>query len=246
VPTTSARWDHDATWSRLLVRRDEPPPVTLDPAAVLGEIVTATAGFRDQFYGLVPHVIEERNADEQERPRLVTCGVIDPGRCAWGERSLRFAGQRWQHPRVDLATMEPGPLRRWVADRLVPKVVLATQTKVLEAALDVDGTWVPSTPVIAVHADRELLGRVAAVLLAPPVSAWAASAYAGVALTSDAIKLSARQVLEIPLPTDVAAWSLAARAIEAGEVMETARLMTAAYRCEANVTQWWANRWQPS
>jgi hypothetical protein len=142
--------------------------------------------------------------------------------------------------------MVEAPLRRWVVDRLVPKVVLATQTKVLEAAIDVDGAWFPSTPVIAVHADTGLLGRVAAVLLAPPISAWAASAYAGVALTSEAIKLSARQVLEIPLPTNEAAWALAARAIEAGDVFETGRLMTAAYRCDAEVTGWWANRWQPS
>jgi hypothetical protein len=89
-----------------------------------------------------------------------------------------------------------------------------------------------------------LLFRVAAVLLAPPVSAWASSVYAGVALTSDAIKLSARQVREIPLPSNEAAWERGAEALAAGEVLEAGTLMTAAYGCEADVTDWWANRWQ--
>ena len=246
VCTTSARWEQSATWSRFLVRRDEAPSVVLEGRDRLGQIVSATAGFREQFYGLVPFVVDRLDADGRAFPRLVTCGVIDPGHCAWGERSLRFAGRRWQHPRVDLAAMTDGPLRRWVVDRLEPKVVLATQTKVLEPAVDVDGTWVPSTPVIAVHAPSDVLFRVAAVLLAPPVSAWASSMYAGVALASEAIKLSARQVLEIPLPPNEAAWERGAEAMAAGELLEAGALMTAAYGCEADVTEWWANRWQTS
>ncbi|MEY2452680.1 MAG: hypothetical protein QOD92_2254 [Acidimicrobiaceae bacterium] len=246
IAAASVRWERGATWSRLLVRRDAPPDVALTGVDRLGQIATATAGFRDQFYGLAPHVVERCDADDGAFPRLITCGVIDPGRSAWGERPLRFAGQKWLHPRVDLAAMDETPLRRWVVDRLHPKVVLATQTKVLEAAVDHRGTWVPSTPVIAVHADRELVHRVAAVLLAPPVTAWAACTYGGVALTSDAIKLSARQVLEIPLPTDDVQWARGAAALAAGEVLDAGLLMTGAYGCTPDVMQWWANRWQPS
>jgi hypothetical protein len=246
TPVAPARFDRAASWSRLLVRRDQAPPVTLAGPDRLGQIATATAGFRDQFYGLVPFVIDRADADERAFPRLVTCGVIDPGASAWGTRPLKFAGKKWQHPRVDVDSMADGSVRRWVVDRLVPKVVLATQTKILEAAVDVEGTWVPSTPVIAVHAEPTLLVRVGAVLLAPPVSAWAASTYAGVALTADAIKLSARQVVEIPLPTNEAAWARGAAALAGGDVLEAGRLMTLAYRCDPEVTQWWANRWQPS
>jgi hypothetical protein len=100
--------------------------------------------------------------------------------------------------------------------------------------------------VIAVHARLEDLYRVAAVLHAPPVSAWATSMYAGVALTADAIKLSARQVLEIPLPTNQSAWDRGAAAMAEGQLLEAGELMTAAYGCDDDVTQWWANRWQPS
>ena len=56
---------------------------------VLGvlEIATATAGFRDQFYGLIPFV-----RDGPADAPLVTSGLLDPGRSAWGERPARFGG----------------------------------------------------------------------------------------------------------------------------------------------------------
>jgi hypothetical protein len=230
----------DGLWSTLLLRRDPPPAVDLDAARTLATVATATAGFRDQFYGLAPAVVEARRG---ERPKVVTCGVIDVGSCRWGEKPVRFGGRRWAHPRVDLAKIASPKLRRWVEDRLEPKVVLATQTRVLEAAVDEDGAWVPSTPVIAVHSRADDLFLVASVLLAPPVSAWAASAFAGTALSSDAIKLSARQVLSVPLPRDARSWRRGAGALRDGDLVACAAEMTAAYGCGTEVHDWWANRW---
>jgi hypothetical protein len=65
-----------------------------------------------------------------------------------------------------------------------------------------------------------------------------------VALTSDAIKLSARQVLEIPLPPLLDEWERGAGALRAGDLMEAGRVMTEAYGCNADVMAWWANRWR--
>lgn len=232
----AAQVDGD-TWSAALAR--DIPPVELDHTGTLGELATATAGFRQQFYGLAPYVLD---LEEGDLPRLVTCGVVDPGRCTWGAREVRFAGRRWRHPRVDVARIEPLSLRRWVGERLVPKVVLATQTRVLEAAADVDGAWVPSTPVIAVHAAPDDLFAVAAVLSAPPVSAWAAARYAGVALAADAIKLSARQVLDVPLPPDSGCWGEAAIALRDGDLVAAGALMTTAYGADEAVFDWWRSR----
>ena len=39
----------------------------------------------------------------------------------------------------------------------MPKVVVATQTRVVEAAVDPTGEWIPSTPVVSVHADPDEL-----------------------------------------------------------------------------------------
>ena len=54
--------------------------------ATLGERARLTANFRDQYYGLVPAVVEDGDG-----PPLVTSGLVDPGRCAWGRRDVTFA-----------------------------------------------------------------------------------------------------------------------------------------------------------
>ena len=54
-----------SNWSPSLVRDDEPPAVDLAGTGRLGDIASATAGFRRQFYGLAPYVIDAPDADEK-------------------------------------------------------------------------------------------------------------------------------------------------------------------------------------
>jgi hypothetical protein len=272
-----------ASWSALL---DQAPPRVAGAAARvqarrrsgrgLGTRVEATAGFRDQFYGVVPYVHESDDptadptgdpaGDEpveasRGRARLMTVGLIDPLHDRWGAAATRFAGRRWSAPVVDLAGLGRGDprLARWAEARLVPKVVLATQTRVLEPAVDTTGTWWPSVPVIAVtprSGDGDELWSIAAVLAAPAVSAWALAQYRGAALSRDAIKLSATQILDIPLPVDAGAWAegavLAAaahRRAQAGDpagwheaLLGLGGAMAAAYRSGPEVVDWWSGR----
>jgi hypothetical protein len=183
-------------------------------------------------------VIDEPDGD---LPLLITSGLVDVARVRWGECATRFGGRRYAHPRVDPEHLT-GPLARWMAQRLVPKVVVATQTKVVEAAVDRDGRWVPSTPVISVHTGVDHLWHVAAVLTAPGVSAWALRHYGGAALNPDAIKLSARQVLDAPLPADEVAWDEGARALAAGRILEAGRAMSRAFGTGEDVFEWWSAR----
>jgi hypothetical protein len=249
-----------STWSPLVIRRDATPAVDLCGDARLDSRCRATAGFRDQYYGLAGLVYEdddEHRADERAAfdPRLVTSGSIDPGRCSWGERPVRFARQAWRRPRVDLARLlvENPRLARWTEEQLVPKVVVATQTRVVEAAVDVDGRWYPSTPTIAVVGPPADLWRVAAVLLAPPISAWALRHRGGGALARDALKLAARDVLALPLPVDEAAWAEAADDLEGAVERASAagvapdldgfgHRMCAAYQVGLDVHDWWLQR----
>ena len=100
----------------------------------------------------------------------------------------------------------------------MPKVLLATQGKVLEAVADVEGAWLPSVPVVTVRPhDPDDLWRVLAVLLAPPVCAVAATRYAGSALNPGAIKLSAKQVAGLPTPTVESAWEQGAHEVRAAQ-----------------------------
>ncbi len=132
-----------------------------------------------------------------------------------------MAGRRLLAPGVTRPALEGAAvaeprLRSWAARRLVPKVVVATQTAVVEAAVDDGGTWWPSVPVISVVCERvpddtEHRWLVAAALLAPPVTAWALGRAGGTAMGSRSVKLSARQVAAVPLPVEEGPWSEAAR-----------------------------------
>ncbi|MDZ7734235.1 MAG: hypothetical protein U5R31_15205 [Acidimicrobiia bacterium] len=157
---------------------------------------------------------------------------------------------------VDLARLERTSPRvaGWARDRRVPKVVVATQTRVLEAAVDVHGHWYPSVPTIAVAPELAWLWHVAAVLVAPPVSAWALERFGGAALRADALKLSARQVLELPMPGERSCWDEGAGLVRrlAGSAdpaeraalrASAARAMAAAYAVDSpSLLAWWTDR----
>ncbi len=257
------------------------PPMTTaarpDELRRLGDLATASAGFRDEHYGLAA-ACREALDDELLGPsgpllaaagreagavggsaldglpvaRVVTVGSIDPLELAWGRRPIRFGGRRWDRPVVDRARLDP-KVGRWFDRNLGPKVLLATQTKLLEPVVDWNGDLMPATPVIAVAAPADRLAHVAAVLLAPPVSAWAWRRWFGTALTVDAIKLAARQVIELPLPPGGGLWDEAAALVaetRGGDpdgirstVQEVAAIMTAAYGASDEVLTWWQRRW---
>src|SRR5690606_11062339 len=103
----------------------------------------------------------------------------------------------------------------WAVARRVPKVLVATQTRVVEAVVDEAGGWLPSVPVITVTAPPDRLWHVAAALHAPTASVVAAHRSAGTARSLGAIKLSARQVEGLPAPVDPAAWDEGAHLLRA-------------------------------
>jgi hypothetical protein len=250
----------DGTWSHLVAEalgvpqvwsRRARPRAGARTTGRVGDVAHCTADFRDQYYGLAGHVHEA--ADCPGGAPLVTTGLIDPAITHWGTRPTRFLKRAWTAPVVDLATPAAGPgLGRWSRARLVPKLLVGTQGHVVEAVVDERGEWLPSVPVITVVPRGATLWHLLAVLLAPPVAAHAATTYAGAGLTMRAIKLSARQVAQLPLPTDEPAWTQAAdwawRAQQDPEQrlahLETmGRLMCEAYDVRPDeVLPWWRDR----
>ena len=247
------------TWAAVVATARGVPRCDPRRAGRLGDEATATAGFRDQFYGLAPFVGEAADAPPSAGagegvaawPRLITSGLVDPVVVRWGRSPTRFAGRDLAAPVVDLAALEAADARlgAWVRRRLVPKLVVAAQSSVLEAAVDEAGRWVPSVPCIAVAAPVERLWHLAAVLNSPVATAWALERFGGAGLSPNAVKLSAGQVLDVPLPVGGADWDEAAARLRAApaeraSLLAAARAMGRAYGIvdgEALV-RWWEAR----
>ncbi|MCY7298552.1 MAG: N-6 DNA methylase [Ilumatobacteraceae bacterium] len=157
----------------------------------LGTIATFTVDFRDQYYGLVGAV-----GDDEVGPPLITSGLIEPGLSLWGQRSVRFAKQHFAAPRVAVERLSPA-LQRWVAARLVPKILIANQTKVIEAVHDVRGEWLPSVPVITCVTDEP--ERVLAVLASDAANLWVHQHAAGSGLSATSVRLNPKLLASIPL-----------------------------------------------
>jgi N-6 DNA Methylase len=243
-------------WSERFADAVGIPRVRTPPSGgTIADLAQVIAGFREEYYGLVAAVRERAPADDAVAP-LITSGLIDWLGCSWGRRPARFAKRTWRAPVVDLAELESDGGRaaqRWVARARVPKLLVATQTRVVEAAVDASGSWVPSVPVVAVvpH-DPADLWRVAAAVASPAATAWLLGRAPGTALARDAIKVAAPDLLVLPLPADPGAWdeaAAAARAVTTGPASEwpAARdrflaVATAAYATAPTLADWWRQR----
>jgi hypothetical protein len=242
------------------------PELRLVESGTIGELATATADFRDQYYGLAGFLVEEAAltvaATREDFPPVITSGLIDPACVLWGRVSTRVLKRAWVAPRVDRRRMErEGQLGGWMRQRLVPKVLLATQTRVMEAVADERGELLPCTPVITLTPrDPDDLWLLAAAVSSPVISAVALERYSGAAMTADAVKVSAKQVMGLPLPVRGSAWAQGAeRFREAMQARDEHARRTAleafglamcgAYGLEpasaARVFQWWRERLEP-
>ena len=239
------------TWTALTIDLLGIPAVDVAPAPTLADIgCRATSGFRDQFYGFVEATHERRDRPDA-RLRLVTVGMIDPLGLGWGTRTARFARRDFVEPVIDVEALDDR-LSAWVDARRGTKLLVATQTKVIEVAVDEVGDCVPLTPVIELRPPDDRLWHVAAAVTNPVATAIACRVGAGSALAIDAIKLSARQLLELPVPHDDERWSAGASlamdlARERGDRRALwralAETMCAAYGQPAEpLTSWWMDR----
>lgn len=239
--TTDGR-DEPTTWSHVIAERTgvpelPPAPVTL---GTLGDRARLNANFRDEYYGMVPAV-----GDHLAGPALITSGLIDPGCSWWGVRPITFARTRYDRPRLDLDRLDD-KMRRWADGRLVPKVLVANQTRIIEAVCDPDGDWLPAVPVIAVYPhDRVARSTsswdIAAVLTSPYASAWVWHRSAGTGMSADTVRLGPVLLGDLPWPAgDLTA---AVAALRAGDVRSCGRAVLEAAGIDDPwrdpLTEWW-------
>jgi hypothetical protein len=227
-----------SSWSWLITDDLGIPSIPrLATSGVLGDRAVATADFRDEYYGLVGMV-----HDGASGPKLITCGLIEPGRSVWGQRTTRFAKQVFAAPRVELSLATPA-IVEWSALRLVPKVLVANQTRIVEAVADPDGEFLPSVPVLTVlpHPSTDLW-QIAALLTSAVASVWVAHRGAGAGLSATAIRLSPPALASIPWP--VGSLDEAVAALRAGEYQRCSRAVGIAFGLDEAtnepLNQWWS------
>lgn len=248
------------------------PLLDLADCERLSKWAQTTAGFRDEFYALVPFLSDSDPTKPVAAgyPRVITSGLIEAARHSWGIKSTRIAGTQFNAPVLDVEALRswcavPGNKSRigpLIDLRCSPKLLVATQTRIVEVVVDGEGTNWPAVPVLSVHLhdefdDDDHRWLVAAALMAPPACAWAAERAGGTALTPTALKLSARQLADLPMPANLDQWSIGARhlrrvatAVNAEEarvhLFEAGCALTAAHDLESAdadaVLCWWAAR----
>jgi SAM-dependent methyltransferase len=213
------------SWAHVVTSRSGIPELPQELAAAsvgtLGGRALLNANFRDEYYGMIPAV-----GDHSEGPRLITSGLIDPGRSLWGDRAVKFAKAHFERPRLDLSKLD-SKMHRWADKRLVPKVLVANQTRVIEAVCDPTGEWLPAVPVVGIYPHRmkgglgaevDLAWEIAAVLTSPIASAWVWHRSGGTGMSANSIRLGPVVLADLPWPSGDLGPAVAA--LQRGDVRE--------------------------
>ncbi|MFW2336262.1 N-6 DNA methylase [Ilumatobacter sp.] len=205
----------------------------------LGDRADLNANFRDEYYALVPAV-----DDDADGPPLVTSGLIDPGACLWGRRRVRFAKRHFEHPRVDLDRLD-GRFPAWAERKLVPKVLIANQTRIIEAVADPDGRWLPGVPVTTATPTASAdVWEICAVLTSPVAAIGAWHHGAGTGLSTTSVRVGPVSLASTPWPAGPLTDAVAG--LRDGDVERCARSVLAAYGLEPPAADplisWWSAR----
>ncbi|MEM9610707.1 MAG: N-6 DNA methylase [Actinomycetota bacterium] len=228
--------DPGPTWSA--AASAVPEPVGLMTAGRLGDVTEVISPFRDEYYALADAVDEDGPG-----PLLITSGLIDPARSRWGRTTARIARRRFRRPTVVLDRVGAAG-ERWVERQRRPKVLVASQTRRIEAIADPDGDLVGITPVVAVVPHDGDPFAVLAVLLSPISTAVARRGSTGTGLTRSAIRVSGPALAALPLPADAGAWRRATERLRldgAAALVEVEQLMSEAYGLTPDdaLWRWW-------
>ena len=237
----SSKTDDACDWPTRLATAAGVPLIDDPHGPTIGSLATVTADFRDEYYALKGHVVE--CADDEAASPLLTCGLIDPGMHWHGVRPARVHRQRWTAPGV----LAHESINAQLNARLVPKVLVATQTSVIESVADPQGLLMPSTPVIrVVPHDPDDVWRLAVSLHAPQASALALHRHFGAGRAPSTLRLRAADIAALPLAPRGEALD---KAVEALQTLTRDTLVTGTRACAQawgplsdDLLDWWTSR----
>ena len=234
------------TWAELAADAVGVPQVPDINTPSFRSLIEATAGFRDEYYGLAEVCVENKSATE-DVVRLATTGMIGLLSCSWGNKQTRFAKQRFDQPVVPKVVADK-KVQNWITRQESPKVLIPTQSKVLKPFVDLEAEYVATTPVLIVTG-QDLFGFVAA-LFSPVLNLIAYRQNYGAGLSTSAIKLSAAGLVALPQPVDTELWAQGRKLVEdvvggtpsQADLVELAAIMNSAYGGDEATLAWWLDR----
>lgn len=206
-------------WSAMAARACGVPNLRLDDSLpTLRTWLDATADFRDAYYALRELVVDAPPAHGTDLVPILNTGLIELGATSWGRTPARLFRSRWLRPAFERSRAQDHPfLSRVLPLRLRPKIILATQTRVIEAFVDEWGQWMPTTPLISLTPRENApdLFTITAALCSPVSTLVAARRTFGTSMSPRAIKLAAREALDLPIPPDTSRLASAASSLRA-------------------------------
>lgn len=250
---TEVKRENNGSWGAILADALGVPILDAAIEKDLQREATVTADFRDAYYWLSERV--EENGFQTHRKKigkLATVGLVDPLTFNHGKKEVRFAKKKYSEPVVVAEHNPPNDFSEWLKRRRVPKILVATQTKVIECVVDEIGDLIPSTPLIIIQpVNPNNIWHLASALSSPVGAAWAASEAAGTGLGANTVRLRASQLNLFPLPATSPEWDRAADLAQSiqtqGGSEKTFRdfglVINSAYGIEDDdLLQWWINR----
>lgn len=186
-------------WAELAAAAVGVPPLP-EPAVgeLLSDVADILSAFRDEYYAVVG------NLGEGPRPPgglgVVTSGVVDVGAHRWDTDSVRLGGRDRLRPWVDPDRVDNQRGATWLRRSAVPKWVVASQSRIIEAAPDPDGSLVGITPTVQVLPHRlndfDLVG---ATLSGPTAAALLWQRCGGSGMSGNALRVSAAELARLPI-----------------------------------------------
>lgn len=146
----------------------EAPTVALPSVGDVFEVAASMT--TAEAYAVKPFVTDSARGRGQ---KLLTTGLIDPGKTFWGLEDCRYLGTRVRYPRITAMESMPASLQRRLRSSKRPKVLVGGLGSRVEAYLDAHGQCqgaVSTYSIFHPENDLEALGKLSELLNSPEVS----------------------------------------------------------------------------
>lgn len=145
----------------------------------------------------IQSLITNSPLEDKNNLKLVNSGTIDCYQLLWGQKTLRYLGQTYQHPIISSTHQNQLPAKR-LQQAQTPKIILAGLAKILEAAVDLTGEVLAGKSTVIIFSQLDLR-YLLALLNSPLLSFYYRCIYGGDSLQGGYLRVGVQQVRSLPI-----------------------------------------------